>query len=152
MCFPNRATRQPGSRGTVRFRGGLVTWSAYPASEVFEFDIFGQNTIMFPMIIQSQNRPSTSLRLLCDEAAKHGIPAEACLEHTSVSIEELDDPNAVHSTTDEIQAIENLVRLAPENVGLGFAVGRATHVHCFRHLGLCYPDQSDVAGSDRDCH
>ncbi len=88
------------------------------------------------MIVQSQTRPSTSLRLLCDEAAKHGIAAEACLENTSVSIEELDDPNAVHSTADEIQAIENLVRLAPENVGLGFAVGRVTHVHAFGIWGF----------------
>ena len=88
------------------------------------------------MIVHSQTRPSTSLRLLCDEAAKHGIAAEACLENTSVSIEDLDDPNALHSTTDEIQAIENLVRLAPENVGLGFAVGRVTHVHAFGIWGF----------------
>lgn len=91
---------------------------------------------MFPMIVQSQSRPSTSLRLLCDEAAKHGIPAEACLDGTSISVDELDDPNALHSTIDEIQAIENLVRLAPENVGLGFAVGRATHVHAFGIWGF----------------
>ncbi len=91
---------------------------------------------MFPMIVQSQTRPSTSLRLLCDEAAKRGIPAEACLEHTSVSVAELDDPNAIHSTADEIRAIENLVRLAPENVGIGFAVGRATHVHAFGIWGF----------------
>ena len=91
---------------------------------------------MFPMIVQSQSRPSTSLRLLCDEAAKHGIPAEACLDGTSISVDELDDPNALHSTIDEIQAIENLVRLASENVGLGFAVGRATHVHAFGVWGF----------------
>ncbi len=88
------------------------------------------------MIVHSHSRPSTSLRLLCDEAAKYGIAAEACLEHTSVSVEELDDPSALHSTTDEIRAIENLVRLAPENVGLGFAVGRATHVHAFGIWGF----------------
>ena len=91
---------------------------------------------MLPMIVHSQSRPSTSLRLLCDEAAKHGIAAEACLEETSVSVEELDNPNALHSTTDEIRAIENLVRLAPDNVGLGFAVGRTTHVHAFGIWGF----------------
>ena len=91
---------------------------------------------MLPMIVHSQSRPSTSLRLLCEEAAKYGISAGACLEDTSVSVEELDDPNAIHSTTDEIRAIENLVRLAPENVGLGFAVGRTTHVHAFGVWGF----------------
>ena len=46
------------------------------------------------------------------------------------------NPSALHSTTDEIQAIENLVRLAPANVGLGFAVGRVTHVHAFGIWGF----------------
>lgn len=91
---------------------------------------------MLPMIIHSQNRPSTSLRLLCDEAAKHGICEMECLQGTLVSVDDLNDPNAVHSTTDEIRAIENLVRLAPENVGLGFSVGRATHVHAFGIWGF----------------
>lgn len=88
------------------------------------------------MIIQSQNRPSTSLRLLCDEAAKHGIFAFACLAGTPVTVADLDDPKAVHSTADEIRAIENLVRLAPENIGLGFAVGRSTHVNAFGVWGF----------------
>lgn len=91
---------------------------------------------MLPMIVQSQNRPSTSLRLLCNEAAKYGISEIECLEGTSVSVEDLNDANAVHSTTDEIRAIENLVRLAPGNVGLGFSVGRATHVHAFGIWGF----------------
>lgn len=91
---------------------------------------------MTDMVVHSLNRPSTSLRLLCDEAAKHGISELKCLEGTSVSVEELNDPNAVHSTTDEIRAIENLVRLAPENAGLGFAVGLKTHVHAFGIWGF----------------
>ncbi|MEM9642808.1 MAG: AraC family transcriptional regulator ligand-binding domain-containing protein [Pseudomonadota bacterium] len=91
---------------------------------------------MLPMIVYSKNRPSTSLRLLCNEAAKHGISEIDCLEGTLVSVEDLNDTNAVHSTTDEIRAIENLVRLAPENVGLGFSVGRATHVHAFGIWGF----------------
>ncbi|MDA4845164.1 AraC family transcriptional regulator ligand-binding domain-containing protein [Hoeflea sp. E7-10] len=88
------------------------------------------------MIVHAQSRPPTSLRLLCDEAARYGITEEACLEGTSVSVADLDNPGALHSTTDEIRAIENLVRLAPENVGLGFAVGRATHVHAFGIWGF----------------
>ncbi|MDA5558491.1 AraC family transcriptional regulator [Shimia sp. MMG029] len=91
---------------------------------------------MLPMIVHSQNRPSTSLRLLCNEAAKFGISEACCLSGTSVSIDALDDPNAVHTTKDEIRAIENLVRLAPENVGLGFAAARATHVHAFGIWGF----------------
>ena len=91
---------------------------------------------MLDMVVHSLNRPSTSLRLLCDEAAKHGISEGACLEGTSVSVADLNNPNAVHSTTDEIRAIENLVRLAPENAGLGFAVGLKTHVHAFGIWGF----------------
>lgn len=91
---------------------------------------------MFSMVVQSQNRPSTSLRLLCNEAKTHGISEAECLKNTSVSVADLDDPQAVHSTDDEIVAIENLVRLAPENVGLGFAVGAATHVHAFGIWGF----------------
>lgn len=91
---------------------------------------------MLPMIVQSQNRPSTSLRLLCDEAAKHGVSEIECLRGTSVSVKDLNDANAVHSTTDEIRAIENLVRVAPENVGLGLSVGQATHVHAFGIWGF----------------
>lgn len=91
---------------------------------------------MLAMVVHSKTRPPTSLRLLCDEAAKRGISAESCLENTSVSVAELDDPNAVHSTTDEIMAIENLVRLTPENVGLGFSVGNETHVNAFGIWGF----------------
>lgn len=88
------------------------------------------------MIVHSQSRSSTSLRLLCDEAAKHGISEEAVLENTSLSVAQLDDTTALHSTADEIRAIENVIRLAPENVGLGFAVGRITHVNAFGIWGF----------------
>ena len=91
---------------------------------------------MRPMVVQSRHRPSTSLQLLCQEAAKHGISELSCLDGTSVSIEDLNDPVAVHSTSDELRAIENLVRLAPENAGLGFAVGLKTHVHAFGIWGF----------------
>lgn len=88
------------------------------------------------MIVHSPSRPSTSLRLLCDEAAKHGISEESCLEGTMISVADLDNAAALHSTTDEIRVIENLVRLAPENVGLGFNPGHATHVHAFGIWGF----------------
>ncbi|MCV6592326.1 MAG: AraC family transcriptional regulator [Silicimonas sp.] len=88
------------------------------------------------MIVHAQTRPSTSLRLLCDQAAKLGISAETCLEGTAVTVADLDDPSAEHSTVDEIRAIENLVRLAPDHVGLGFAAGRVIHVHAFGIWGF----------------
>lgn len=91
---------------------------------------------MLPMIVHSTSRPVTPLRLLCEEAAKHGISKEACLENTSVRVADLEDPHAHHSTDDEIQAIENLVRLAPRNVGLGFSSGYTTHVHAFGVWGF----------------
>lgn len=76
------------------------------------------------------------MRLLCNAAAKFGISEEACLENTSIKVEDLDDASALHSTNDEIIAIENLVRLAPENVGLGYGVGMETHVHAFGIWGF----------------
>lgn len=88
------------------------------------------------MAVQSTTRPATSLRLLCDEAARHGISPQECLAGTSVTVAELDDPKALHSTDDELIAIGNLVRLAPRNVGLGYAVGRVTHVHAFGIWGF----------------
>lgn len=91
---------------------------------------------MLPMVIQTRARPSTTLRLLCAEAAKHGVSPEACLENTSVSAEMLTDTDASHSTEDEILAIENLMSLVPNNVGLGVAVGRATNVHAFGIWGF----------------
>jgi AraC-like DNA-binding protein len=88
------------------------------------------------MIVQMQTRPSTSLRFLCDVAASHGVSAEECLADTAVSVSDLDDVNATHSTADEIRAIENLVRHLPDAVGVGFEVGRAMHVHAFGIWGF----------------
>lgn len=88
------------------------------------------------MIVQARTRPVTSLRLLCDAAATHGIDAAACLEDTGITVEDLADPVSLHTTQQELQAIENYVRLAPGNVGLGWAVGQAMHVNAFGVWGF----------------
>lgn len=88
------------------------------------------------MVNYSNTRPSTSLRQLCEEAAARGISPETCLQGTSVKLSDLRDVNALHSTEDEIRIIENFVRAAPENVGLGYAVGRSVHVNAFGIWGF----------------
>lgn len=88
------------------------------------------------MIVQTRTRPATSLRLLCDAAAGHGISTTECLQDTGLTANDLNDPGALHTTDQEIQAILNYVRLAPHNVGLGWAVAQNTHVHAFGIWGF----------------
>ena len=88
------------------------------------------------MIVQARTRPVTSLRLLCDAAATHGIDAAACLEDTGITVEDLADAASLHTTQQELQAIENYVRLAPGNAGLGWGVGQAMHVNAFGVWGF----------------
>ncbi len=88
------------------------------------------------MIIEVSMRPATSLKLLCDVAVEFGVDPNACLENTGIDINELNTPTAQSSIRQEIQAIENFVRLAPTTVGLGVAVGERMHVHAFGIWGF----------------
>lgn len=81
-------------------------------------------------------RPLTSLRLLCDVAKEFDIEPTKCLANTDIEYEDLSDPTARISIEQEVQAIDNLVRLAPTNVGLGVAVGRRMHVNAFGIWGF----------------
>lgn len=101
-----------------------------------KIEMFGQANYRSSMIVQVEKRPTTSLRLLCEAAGALGISASACLEATSIRAEDLVNPDVSVTTMQEVQAIENFVRLAPSNVGLGVLVGRNMHVNAFGIWGF----------------
>ena len=85
---------------------------------------------------QDLPRSTTSLRLLCETAAEHGVARGDCLENTGVSAADLERDDARLTLAQELQAIENVARLAPAKAGLGVAVGRRLHVHAFGVWGF----------------
>lgn len=88
------------------------------------------------MIVQTNFRPGTSLRILCDVAKEYGITTEACLQNTDITYQDLATGTTQFSTHQEIQAIENLVQLLPDAVGLGVDVGKKMHVNAFGIWGF----------------
>lgn len=88
------------------------------------------------MTARSTIRPATSLKLLCEAAQELGVDPIACLENTGIDHGDLSRPTAQISTAQEIQAIDNFVRLAPTILGLGVAVGSRMHVHAFGIWGF----------------
>lgn len=88
------------------------------------------------MIVHLKTRPSTSLRVLFDIIEESGLDTQSCLQGTGLSEKELNDPAAVHTTEQEIKAIQNFVRLKPDNVGLGAELGRRMHVNAFGIWGF----------------
>ncbi|MBO9399157.1 AraC family transcriptional regulator ligand-binding domain-containing protein [Shimia sp. R9_2] len=49
---------------------------------------------------------------------------------------DISDPKALHTTDQEIKAIQNLIALAPRDVGLGWSMGREMHVNAFGIWGF----------------
>ncbi|MEM9670671.1 MAG: AraC family transcriptional regulator ligand-binding domain-containing protein [Pseudomonadota bacterium] len=60
----------------------------------------------------------------------------ACLERTGISKDELFEKDVQPTRGQEIIAIENFVRLSPQKVGLGVAVGRRLHIGAFGIWGF----------------
>lgn len=53
-----------------------------------------------------------------------------------MTVDQLDDPDARHTTDQEVQVIENYVRLVPRAAGLGWTVGANMHVNAFGIWGF----------------
>ncbi|MEM9628766.1 MAG: AraC family transcriptional regulator [Pseudomonadota bacterium] len=81
-------------------------------------------------------RPATSLRLLFEVADELGLDTAAGLERTGLSADDLKTSIAQVTIEQEIQAIENLVRLSSDKAGLGVAVGKRMHFHAFGIWGF----------------
>ena len=88
------------------------------------------------MIVQNNNRSTTSIRLLCEVASNHGVSVQSCLEGTGLSIDHVEDFDTQHATEQEILAIQNLVRQIPDQAGLGWAVGSKMHINSFGIWGF----------------
>ncbi len=68
-------------------------------------------------------RPVVTARQLCAVAAETGAAVTDVLAGTTLTPEDLEDPEGDVSSADEITMARNLLRLAPEPAGLGVAVG-----------------------------
>lgn len=88
------------------------------------------------MIVQMNTRPATSLRMLCDVAQARGIDVDTCLKGTGITADQLEDPSAQHTTSQEIKAIENTVSALGNPTGLGWAAGSNMHVNAFGIWGF----------------
>ncbi|MEO1041043.1 MAG: AraC family transcriptional regulator ligand-binding domain-containing protein [Pseudomonadota bacterium] len=81
-------------------------------------------------------RSATSLRFMCETALDMGVDQDACLNGTGLSASELSQRNLRVSLGQEMLATENFVRLSPQKVGLGFAVGERLHLGAFGIWGF----------------
>lgn len=88
------------------------------------------------MIVRTVMRPPTPLTLVCKAAEAVGVSPDACLANTGIRHTDLSNPDSRHSTEQEIQVIENFVKHAPRNVGLGLKVGQDLHVNAFGIWGF----------------
>lgn len=65
-----------------------------------------------------------SLRILCEAAPEYGVDAEQCLEGTGLVVFDLYDKAASVTLSQEIRAIENFIRVADDQPGLGIRIGQ----------------------------
>jgi AraC-like DNA-binding protein len=77
--------------------------------------------------------PIYATRLLCEVANERGVSTAEVLTGTSISSDDVDDPEAVVTARDEIVAVRRLLNLLPDNGGLGIHVGGRYRL---THLGL----------------
>lgn len=76
------------------------------------------------MIDKERKRLPGSLRILCEIAPEYGVTAEQCLDDTGLVVFDLYDKDAAVTLGQELAAIENFCRQAPQQAGLGIEIGR----------------------------
>lgn len=81
-------------------------------------------------------RSVTSMRVLAELAADHGMSLGACLAGTGVPEKSLADPAALVTANQELRLIRNLVEYLGECPSLGLEAGRRYHFTAFGTLGL----------------
>ncbi|WP_170790756.1 AraC family transcriptional regulator [Ruegeria lacuscaerulensis] len=72
----------------------------------------------------SLKRSPGSIRILCEEAAKYGVTPEQCLEDTGLVTFDLYQNEATVTLGQEVAAIENFIKYAPDRPGMGIEIGR----------------------------
>lgn len=81
-------------------------------------------------------RDITSMRLLTNLAAEHGLPAAQALAGTGVSEDQLHTPEQVVDARQELRLIHNLVENLDHVPALGITAGRRYHFTAFGSLGF----------------
>lgn len=76
------------------------------------------------MLNLNTTRPPGSIRLLCDAAPDYGVDPAQCLEGTGLEPYVLHGADTKVTLRQELTVIENFLRLAPKNPGLGIEIGR----------------------------
>jgi AraC-like DNA-binding protein len=79
-------------------------------------------------------RPVYTTRVLCEVANERGIATSEILAGTGIEPDDLNDPEAVVTASDEIVAVRRLLASVPDSTGLGIDVGsrfRLTHLGLF---------------------
>lgn len=78
-------------------------------------------------------RPVYTTRVLCQVADERGVAASDILAGTAVTVDDLDNPDALVLASDEIVAVRHLLDSVADTTGLGIDVGRRFRL---THLGL----------------
>lgn len=72
----------------------------------------------------SLKRSPGSIRILCEEAPTYGVAPEQCLEGTGLVTFDLYQNEATVTLGQEVAAIANFIRYAPDRPGIGIEIGR----------------------------
>jgi AraC-like DNA-binding protein len=80
--------------------------------------------------------PVYATRLLCEVATERGISTADVLAGTGIRPADLDDPEAVVTASDEIDAVRRLLTRVPDDAGIGVDVGSRFTLTHFGLLGF----------------
>ncbi|MBY5935044.1 AraC family transcriptional regulator [Tateyamaria omphalii] len=84
----------------------------------------------------SNLRTATGIRAVCDVAQDMGLDPAEVLKDTDLAYEELVEPDRQVTWLQEVQAIRNIVRCAPRDIGLGARAGRKLHAFAYGVYGF----------------
>jgi AraC-like DNA-binding protein len=79
------------------------------------------------------SHPVHATRVLCEVANERGVPTSEVLAGTAIRPADLDDPDAMVSALDEIEAVRRVQARLPDAAGIGVDVGSRSSL---THLGL----------------
>ena len=87
-----------------------------------------------------------SVRLMVDFGREHGLSPDQLIHGSGVSLSQLDDPNVELKSGQELQVINNLLRLLSDRVHLGLQIGLRYRLSTFGIWG--YGLLSSATGTD----
>ena len=88
------------------------------------------------MPIWNVRRRIVSAQLLTQLASEHGMPVTACLAGTSLTAEQLGDPNTEIEARQELQLVRNLVGRLGTVPGIGLDAGLRYHLSAYGTFGF----------------